>query len=114
MKENKSKSLKGDASKLQELNVHGDIYYTTFTRKYQNRQPWSRPKVKEVISFIPGTIRQVLVKEGETVKAEQRLLILEAMKMMNTIYSPLNGKIKSVLVKEGDCLPKGTLMIVFE
>jgi biotin carboxyl carrier protein len=114
MKENKAKLIQGEAPRLQELNIHGDIYYTTFTRKYENRQHWARPNVKEVISYIPGTIRQILVKEGETVKAEQKLLVLEAMKMMNTIYSPLTGKIKSVLVKEGDRLPKGTVMIVFE
>jgi biotin carboxyl carrier protein len=114
MKENKPKTPKGEAPKIQELRVNGDIYYTTFTRKYENRQPWSRPNVKEVISFIPGTIRQILVKEGETIKAEQKILVLEAMKMMNTIYSPISGKIKSILVKEGDRLPKGTVLIEFE
>jgi biotin carboxyl carrier protein len=114
MKVNKSKTLQGEAPKLQELNVGGDIYYTTFTRKYENRQPWSRPNDKEVISYIPGTIRQVLVKEGDTVEAGQKLLVLEAMKMMNIVYSPITGRIKSVLVKPGDRQPKGMVMIVFE
>ena len=67
-----------------------------------------------MISFIPGTIRQVLVKEGDTVNTDQKVLVLEAMKMMNTIYSPLTGKIKSLKVVIGDCIPKGTLMIEIE
>lgn len=113
MKDNESKTPQGEAPKLEKLNVNGDIYLTTYTRKYENRKPWSKPSKKQVISFIPGTIRQILVKEGETVKADQKLLVLEAMKMMNTIYSPISGKIKSILVHEGDCLPNGTLMIEF-
>ena len=60
---------------LQELVVHGGIYFTTFTKKYENRQPWSIPDVRKVISFIPGTIRQILVKEGDTVQAEQKILV---------------------------------------
>jgi biotin carboxyl carrier protein len=96
------------------LYVDGGTYYTTFTGKYEKRQPWARHNEKEVVSFIPGTIRQVLVKEGETVKAEQKLVILEAMKMMNTMYSPFDGKIKSIKVKEGDRVPKGAVIIEFE
>jgi biotin carboxyl carrier protein len=106
--------MEGDNKELKKLNINGDIYYTTFTRKYENRQPWSKPNKKEVISFIPGTVRQILIKEGDTVSAEQILLVLEAMKMMNTIYAPISGKIKTVKIKVGDRIPKGTLMIEFE
>jgi biotin carboxyl carrier protein len=114
MKENIIKQSKDETPVLKELDIQGDTYVTTFTRKYENRQKWVKPNFKQVISYIPGTIRQVLVKEGDSVKAEDKLLVLEAMKMMNTIYSPMAGKIKSVFVKEGDCQPKGTLMIEFE
>ncbi len=104
----------GDAPELKPLNVLGDVYYTTFTKKYRNRKPWTKQSSKEVISYIPGTIRQVLIKEGDTVKADQKLLILEAMKMMNTVYAPVDGKIKSLKVSAGDCIPKGTVLIEFE
>lgn len=114
MKESKAKTFDGEVPRLQELVVNGGVYLTTFTKKYENRQPWSIPDVRQVISYIPGTIRQILIKEGDTVQAEQKILVLEAMKMMNTIYAPMAGKIKSVKVKEGDCLPKGTVMIEFE
>jgi biotin carboxyl carrier protein len=110
----KTKGNPDENPELQQLNILGDVYYTRFTRKYENRQPWSRPNEKEVVSFIPGTIREILVKEGDTVEQEQKLMVLEAMKMMNSIYSPISGKIQSIKVNVGDCLPKGTVMIVFE
>jgi biotin carboxyl carrier protein len=113
MKE-KVQQTQREAPEFKELVIQGDTYLTLFTKKYLGRQNWIKPDPKKVISFIPGTIRKVLVKQGDSVKAEEKLLILEAMKMMNTIYSPLSGKIKSVLVKEGDRLPKGTVMIEFE
>lgn len=99
---------------LKQLNIMGDIYYTTFTKKYEKRQPWKKPDKKAVISFIPGTIRQILIKEGDTVSENQVILVLEAMKMMNTIYAPFAGKIKSIQIKVGDRIPKGQLMVEFE
>ncbi|MBN1144692.1 MAG: acetyl-CoA carboxylase biotin carboxyl carrier protein subunit [Bacteroidales bacterium] len=113
MSEN-TKNAAGSDKPLQKLNINGDEYLTTFTRKYENRKKWTPPNEKELVSFIPGTIRQVLIKEGDVVKANQPLIVLEAMKMMNTIYAPFDAKIKSVHMKTGDRLPKGTLMLVFE
>jgi biotin carboxyl carrier protein len=114
MKESKLMQSQGEKPELKELVIQGDIYFTTFTRKYRNRQNWIKPDKKKVISFIPGTIRQILVKPGDHVKADDKIIVLEAMKMMNTIHSPLTGKIKSVLVNEGDRLPKGSVMVEFE
>jgi biotin carboxyl carrier protein len=99
---------------LRELVIQGNTYLTTFTRKYENRRNWIKDDPKQVMSFIPGTIRQVLVKEGDVVETTDKLLVLEAMKMMNSIYAPIAGKIKSVKVNVGDRVPKGTLMIDFE
>lgn len=113
MSEN-AKNAAESEKKLQKLNINGDEYITTYTRKYENRKKWTPPNEKELVSFIPGTIRQVLIKEGDTVKANQPLIVLEAMKMMNTIYAPFDAKIKSLHIKTGDRLPKGTLMLVFE
>ncbi|MFW9852600.1 MAG: biotin/lipoyl-containing protein [Candidatus Thorarchaeota archaeon] len=51
---------------------------------------------------IPGKINKVLIKEGESVKKNQELIILEAMKMRNRIFSPFRGKILRVFVKEDE------------
>jgi len=114
MKENKSQPSQKGTSELKKLSILGDTYYTTFTRKYQEKQNWVRPDKKKVISFIPGTVRQILVKPGDKVNADDKLLVLDAMKMLNSIHSPISGIIKSVLVKEGDRLPKGSVMVEFE
>lgn len=105
---------KDNTEDLKKLTVQGDTYHTTYTKKYENRKKWIKPDKKEVISVIPGTIREVLVKEGDKVTTSDKLLVLEAMKMMNTIYAPVNGIVKSMRVSVGDCIPKGTLMIEIE
>jgi biotin carboxyl carrier protein len=114
MSENKIITIEGKEVEVKPFNIQGDIYYTTFTRKYENRKSWSKPNDKEVLSYIPGTVKEVLIKEGDIVVAEQKIAVLEAMKMLNTIYSPLTGKIKSVKIKTGDRIPKGIVMIEFE
>lgn len=63
---------------------------------------------------MPGKILEVLVKTGDTVKAGDTLLILEAMKMQNAILASTKGIIKKVLVKEGDNTSKSDLLIELE
>jgi biotin carboxyl carrier protein len=114
MTEKKAGPVQDKIENLKKLTVQGDTYHTTYNRKYENRKKWIKPNKNEVISVIPGTIREVLVKEGDKVKISDKLLVLEAMKMMNTIYAPVKGKIKSLCVSVGDSIPKGTLMIEIE
>jgi biotin carboxyl carrier protein len=66
------------------------------------------------MSYIPGTICEVFVKEGQKVKEGESLLILEAMKMRNQITMPRNGKVKSIKVSQGDRIPKNHLMVEIE
>lgn len=63
---------------------------------------------------MPGKILEVFVKTGDTVKAGDTLLILEAMKMQNAILASTKGVIKKVLVKEGDATSKSDLLIELE
>lgn len=63
---------------------------------------------------MPGKILEVMVKTGDTVKAGDTLLILEAMKMQNAILASTKGTIKKVLVKEGDTTSKSDLLIELE
>ena len=108
------KQSHGENTEPDKLVIQDSVYYTTYTRKYLNRKNWVKPDVKKVLSFIPGTIRQVYIKSGDKVQMHDKLLVLEAMKMMNTIQSPLEGIIKSVNIKEGDKIPKGIVMIEFK
>jgi biotin carboxyl carrier protein len=67
-----------------------------------------------VTSPISGTVFKLLVKVGDTVEANQDLLILEAMKMETNIVAVLAGTIKNVVVAEGDAVTQGQLLIEFE
>jgi len=60
---------------------------------------------------LPGNIFKVLVKEGDTVKSGDKLLIMEAMKMENDVLSEADGTIKSVKVKEGDSVLQGDILV---
>lgn len=62
---------------------------------------------------MPGTVVEVLVKEGEAVSKNDYLMITESMKMETTIQAPYDGKIKSVQVKDGEALESGDLLIEF-
>ena len=66
----------------------------------------------EVKSPMPGTILSVNVKAGDSVKAGQVLMILEAMKMENEIMAPTDGTIASVGVNQGATVESGTLLCV--
>lgn len=71
-------------------------------------------KVTKVQAPLPGTIIKVLVKPGDQVKREDKLLIMEAMKMENSVLSEKTGTVKSVLVREGDTVLQGDLLIEVE
>ena len=59
---------------------------------------------------MPGNILDVKVKAGDSVKAGDTLLILEAMKMENEISAPQDGTMASVNVRKGDVVNSGDLL----
>ncbi|MBZ4665830.1 biotin/lipoyl-containing protein [Mahella sp.] len=63
---------------------------------------------------MPGTILDVKVKEGDSVKKGDVLIILEAMKMENEIMAPQDGKVVSVAVSKGASVNSGDPMIVLQ
>ena len=89
-------------------------YKTLLTEKYRTRTPWTNPSAYEVHSYIPGTIIEIFVKEGEIVEEGSALLLLEAMKMQNRIEMPFTARIKKIHVTSGIKIPKRTLMIELE
>lgn len=67
---------------------------------------------EQVNSPMPGNILAVNVNVGDTVKAGQVLMILEAMKMENEIMAGVDGKIVSVNVQKGSTVETGSLLCV--
>lgn len=99
---------------FQNLAIDDVSYKTKLTRKFLMRKPYEPIDPKKIIAFIPGTIIEIKVKVGQTVKKGDLLLIVEAMKMYNDIRAPFNGKIKKIHITLGQQVPKTELYMEFE
>jgi len=100
--------------KMDTLNINGTVYKTTLTKKFINRKVWVGPNEKMIKAFIPGTVLEIFVKEGQKVKVGEKLLILEAMKMKNLLESPIDGIVKKIHVKQGIMVPNRELLVELE
>ena len=69
---------------------------------------------KAVTSPLPGVIIEVSVKEGQAVKAGQKVAVIEAMKMENEIQASFDGTVTAVLVNKGDSVLEGATLAVIE
>jgi pyruvate carboxylase subunit B len=68
----------------------------------------------DVSTTMPGNIVEVLVKEGDVVKAGQAVLITEAMKMETEVQAPINGTVKAIHIVKGDRVTPGEVLIEIE
>lgn len=89
-------------------------YKTLYTLNYTRRKNYQESDPKKVVAFIPGRIKKVYVKKGKRVKEGDKMLVLEAMKMNNNIFSPMKGVIKQVYVTVGLSVAKDALLVEFE
>jgi glutaconyl-CoA decarboxylase len=108
--------------------TEADSYYTTSaappnlssraTAEPTPGTPPAKPQlpvdVGAVTCPMAGAITSILVKQGDSVKKGQALVVLEAMKMENQITAPVAGAVKSVNVKEGDSVQEGNVLLVLE
>ena len=62
-------------------------------------------------SPMPGQVIKVLVVEGQEVAAGEPLVILEAMKMEQTVRAAVDGVVHAILVKAGDLVSPGEVLI---
>ena len=60
---------------------------------------------------LPGTIIDIKVNVGDTVKPGDVVLVLEAMKMQNNIESEFSGTVTSITVKQGETVMEGTVLM---
>jgi len=92
------------------LNIDHTLYTTRISRRYAGRKAYSPPRPGRICSFIPGTVIEVLVKQGDQVTKGDDIVILDAMKMKNRLKSHITGKVASVNVKPGDRVSKGMVL----
>ncbi|MFC7335920.1 pyruvate carboxylase [Haloferula chungangensis] len=66
---------------------------------------------KQACAPMPGMVTEVAVSPGQEVKEGDKLVVLEAMKMLTTVCAVADGTIKEVLVKKGDQIDSDDLLI---
>ena len=117
------------------LNVNGEAYTVTVDQEMkQTKKPvvTSTPSASRVVPAaggsvqkasapaagakvttpLPGTILDVFVNVGDTVKSGQTVVLLEAMKMENNIEADTDGTVKEVKVRKGDSVLEGDILVV--
>ncbi|MCM1521373.1 MAG: acetyl-CoA carboxylase biotin carboxyl carrier protein subunit [Muribaculaceae bacterium] len=68
----------------------------------------------QVKAPLPGVVMSIPVKVGDTVKASDTVLMLEAMKMENAIHAGHDGRVASIAVSVGDSVLDGAVLITLE
>ncbi len=61
---------------------------------------------------LPGTIMQIFVHQGDTVKKGDKLLMYEAMKMENNLLAEADGTITAINCRQGDNVLQGDVLII--
>lgn len=108
------KDKSNDKVIYEELNIENTYYRTEIPDSYKNRVSYTPINLKLINASIPGTILEILVEPGQSIQAEEKMLILEAMKMRNIIISEIDGVVKKVHIKSGDIVSKNQLLIELE
>ncbi len=79
------------------------------------RQPKADPAdPSQVAAPMPGKVSTVAISKGDRVKAGERLLSIEAMKMETAVYSPRDGIVADVLVKAGSIVEAKDLLVLLQ
>jgi len=60
---------------------------------------------------MPGQVLKILVKAGDRISAGDPLVILEAMKMEQTLRATMDGVVEAVRVKQGDVVAPGDVLV---
>ncbi|MFP4161476.1 MAG: sodium-extruding oxaloacetate decarboxylase subunit alpha [Ectothiorhodospira sp.] len=97
---------------LDELAVDGDGGARRGGAQGSGRPRATKPG--HVSTSMPGTIIDVLVKEGDEVKPGDGILILEAMKMETEVQAPVGGVVRAVHTAKGDSVNPADALVEIE
>ena len=79
-----------------------------------DKSPAPTGNAQVVKAGTPGVVTQILVTEGDLVKAGQNLCVLEVMKMESFTKASAAGKVKKIFVKKGDTVKTGDPLFELE
>lgn len=73
--------------------------------------PPAQSNAGDVVSPLAGTVIEVKVSAGQTVKNGDLLLVLEAMKMESMIVAPIDGRVQNIAVSPGQSVQEGHVLL---
>jgi acetyl/propionyl-CoA carboxylase alpha subunit len=94
--------------------VDGGGVSTTLAEEPRFPEPVDAAQAGSLLAPMPGTVVEVLAAAGDVVRAGQALLVLEAMKMRQTIAAPAAGAVTEIRVAVGDQVDTGAVLAVVE
>ena len=116
-----TKLLEADSSaKNTTIEIEGQIYTVTIKDELDQQLENMgfglaiNKQVKEIKAPMPGLVLEIAVTEGQQVNEGDKILILGAMKMENSIAVSVNATIKRIAVAAGDAVEKGQVLVELE
>ena len=97
--------------KYTQVGLESGVFETRVTRKFGMRKRFQKQDPRIIKAVIPGAIAQINVENGQSVKQGDIVLVLEAMKMLNSVKAAQDGTVKHIRVKKGDKVAKGQILI---
>ena len=96
--------------------VEGRVYEFSTAQDGRGRERKSQAGgwEPEIRSPMPGKILEVRVGQGDEVEANQTLVVLEAMKMENTLASGARARVKTIHVAPGELVELGQILVELE
>ncbi|MFX1533946.1 MAG: biotin/lipoyl-containing protein [Promethearchaeota archaeon] len=95
--------------------LDGEIYeFLKTTAQTQTNEAERADGENNIRSPMPGRVIDVCVKEGEQVKANQDIVVIEAMKMETRLTAPCDAIVKSVAIKTGDQVDTDLILVELE
>ncbi len=109
----------GDGTKTVSFELNGQprditVVDTSAAETVRRHPKADSDNAKHIGAPMPGKVSDVAVKKGQTVKAGERLLSIEAMKMETAVYSPRDTCVGEVHVSPGTIISAGDLLMVIE
>lgn len=97
-----------------QLYVYSSLGSRTITRLPRHPEVQAAAEQGSMISPMPGLVAKILVAVGQPVKAGDPLLILEAMKMEQTMRAAVDGIVETIRVAEGEVVGPGAMLITLK
>lgn len=100
------------------LTIDGDAvtYQVNDPRSLRGRRSRADTQhgARPVKASMPGRVVRLMVEEGDTVEAQQGILVIEAMKMLNELRAPKPGRVVELRVSAGETVATGQVLAVIE